>query len=71
MTEQHALWNDPHWSDAWSIGDRVSSSFTGNTGVIVGKEPGRHLLVEWSASDRWSEYVVRHSSPLGLVKETA
>ena len=68
MTAQHALWTDPHWSDAFAIGDKVSSSYTNNRGVVVGKEPGRHLLIEWERTERWAPYVVRHSSPLGLVK---
>lgn len=70
MTEQHALFSDPVWTDAYAEGDRVLSGFTGNRGTVVEVVTGRHLLVKWQ---NWRNepdgYIARHSSPHGLIRE--
>lgn len=67
MTEQHALWVDPHWSDSYSVGDRVRSTYTNNEGTVVTVVTGRHLMIRWQ---KWRNepdgYLARHSSALGL-----
>lgn len=62
---QYPLFSDPHWVDAWHVGDRVTSSHTNNTGVIEIVKPGRYLLIRWALP---TPHATRHHSPLGLVK---
>lgn len=65
---QDPLWEEPPWTAAWSVGDRVRSRFTDNTGTVTAIDPlGRHLLVKWR---QWRNepdgYVARHSTESGL-----
>lgn len=65
---QDPLWEEPAWTSAWSVGDRVRSRYTGNTGTVTHVDPlGRHLLIHW---DSWRNepdgYTARHSSENGL-----
>ena len=66
MTAQEALWDEPLWTDAYDVGMRVRNRWTGNTGTVQAIEPGRRLLVKWSSTSRWPDYLCRHGSDQGL-----
>ena len=62
------LWVDPHWTTAYTVGDRVRNTYTNAAGTVTRVAVGRHLLVEWE-TPRWGGYPTRHHSELGLVRE--
>ena len=68
MTEQPPLFVEPPWVDAWPVGTRVRSTFTGNTGEIVGHDRhGWRLTIKWGPSYRDPDgYRCFHSTELGL-----
>lgn len=57
MTEQHALWNEPHWTEQFPAGCRVRSEYRGIYGTVVECEPGSHVEVQWEAICSWCPIV--------------
>jgi hypothetical protein len=73
MTDQHSLFPEPHWTDGFTVGDRVRNTRTANVGQVLKVEPGRHMLIRWA---KWQPvppngWVARHHSDAGVVKDAA
>ena len=35
MTDQDPLWVDPHWTTAYTVGDRVRNTYTNAAGTVT------------------------------------